>query len=162
MSEVTKIEPLEDGGWLEHYTSGKIQAKDSSGKMIKHPRNVMPSKTAKELGQLGAQKAQDTSGEISDLLAYLSLASPFDYQMAKLVTAGKQNAVAASKVLMEAAIIRGSFTSEHKQFDLKPSHLYMAIHKGDAIELQEVEFNHYGIEKFTDYINIVREEQRKD
>lgn len=114
MSEVTKIEELPNGeGWLEFYSDGRIRAKDMDGKMIKHPRNYMPKKAASAMGyKAAAKKGQDTGGEISDLLEYLGLDSPFDFQLAKLLIDGKSGAIAASKELIKAAQTRGSFKGE--------------------------------------------------
>lgn len=159
MSEVERIEELPDGqGWLEYYSDGRIRAKDPDGKLMKHSSNRTPSKAASDIAKIGAQKAQDNTGEIGELLEYLGLDSPFDYQMAKLVIGGKQNAVAASKELMKAASTRGSFKSEHKQFDIKAGKMYMAQKVNDDVELQEFEFNDMGMGKIKDYIEYVRRE----
>lgn len=155
MSEVIKIERLEDGAWLEFYSDGRIRAKSREGKLMSHPANYTPAEAAQALGKKAAQKAIDTSGEIGDLLEYLGLDSPFHFQLAKLLVDGKAGAVAAAKELVAESKKRGSFKAEHKQFDILPGRLYYAT---TADELREVRLNQMGIDKVADFIDFVREE----
>lgn len=121
MSEVEKIEELPDGGWLEHYSDGRIRAKDAEGKMIKHESNFTPPDAAAAIANKGHKMASDNSNDIDELLEYLGLDSPYDYQMAKLMMGGKAGAVAASKELLKASAERGNFKStKAKKIQLQP------------------------------------------
>lgn len=111
MSEVIKIEELPEGGWLEFYSDGRVRAKNAEGQMKKHERNFTPSGAARDIANKGAKMALDQSSEIGELLEYLGLDSPYDYQMAKLMMGGKAGAVAASKELMKGSTQRGNFKS---------------------------------------------------
>lgn len=104
--EVIHIEELPDGGWLEHYSDGRIRAKNAAGQLMKHPANYTPKEVASELGKSGAKIQQD---EVTDeLLDYLGLDGPFYEQLARVLVRGGSAAVSSSKELLKASREHGA------------------------------------------------------
>src|SRR5574341_369828 len=72
MSEIVKTEPLENGGWLEYWDSGRIQAKDAEGHYVAHPDNYLPPNEAQAI-KAGRTKRRSavTLSEVEELLDVL-------------------------------------------------------------------------------------------
>lgn len=89
--------------------------------MIKHPRNVMPPRTASEMGRLGAQKQQDTTDTAGSLLDELGLSGEFHLQLAKVLVKGVSAAVGAAKELVKSSKERGVFEDETTFETMRPN-----------------------------------------
>ena len=69
MAELERVEPLEEGGVLEFWSDGRIVAKDSGGKFVKHEMNYTPPALAAEWGKAAPRNSKKTAADVDELLA---------------------------------------------------------------------------------------------
>ena len=121
MPELVKREDLPEGGWLEYFDNGKIQAKDGDGRFIQHPANFLPPDAARDIKQ-GRTKRRSTAtlAEVEELLSAIPpevLQDPrrewiVRHLAASLVTGGAGTASVARELLAQIQLPKAESVSE--------------------------------------------------